>query len=132
MQILLNADPHTVDREAMLEHLDAVVREVLGQFGNRITRVEAYLTRTSGTNGTAQAGVGDSYCTLEVRLVEHDPVVARHHAGTANQAIHGALRKLSCVLASEFEKQDHRHAHPVYADASFLATPQAAAPVLQP
>ncbi len=109
MQILLITDCHVDGREAMQERLESVVSEVLGPFGERITRVEAYLTHASGTT---LAGPGSIHCTLEARLVEHEPVVARHDAGTTGQAIHGALRKLSCVLASEFEKQDHRYASP--------------------
>lgn len=109
MQILLNTDPYVDGREAMHEHLEAVVQEVLGQYGNRITRVHAYLADASGA---ILGGTSDIHCTLEAWLMEHEPVVARHHAVTASQAIHGALRKLGCVLASEFEKQDHRYAHP--------------------
>jgi len=107
MQILLNTDSHFDGREPRQEHLESVVREVLGPFGERITKVEAHLT---DADSTTLAGPGNIHCTLEARLVEHEPVFARHHAGTAGQAIHGALRKLSCVLASEFEKQDHRYA----------------------
>ena len=115
MQILLNTDPYVDAREAMHEHLESVVTEVLGQFGNRITCVEAYLT---DANGATQAGAKAIYCTLEARLVEHEPVVARHHAVTAQQAIHGALRKLGCVLASEFAKEDHRYAFPMVASSA--------------
>jgi hypothetical protein len=111
MQILLNTDSYVDGREAMHEHLEAVVQEVLGQYGDRITRVHAYL---ADANGAIQGAVRDICCTLETWLVEHEPVVARHHAVTANQAIHGALRKLGCVLASEFEKQDHRYAQPAH------------------
>jgi len=109
MQILLNTDHHIDGREAMYEHLESVVTEVLGQFGNRIARVEANLT---DANGSTQAMPADIHCTLEVQLVGREAVVARHHAGTTSQAIHGALRKLGCMLASEFEKQDHWYAHP--------------------
>ena len=112
MQILLNTDSHVEGRASMQEHLESVVSEVLGPFGERINRVAAYLT---DADSTTLAGPGNIHCTLEARLIEHEPVVARHHAGTAGQAIHGALRKLSCVLASEFEKQDHRCASPHHA-----------------
>lgn len=111
MQILLNTDPHIDGREAMREHLEAVVTEVLGRFGNRITCVQAYLTDVNGAN---QVRPLDIHCTLEVQLLGRDPVVARHHAGTTNQAIHGALRKLGCVLAIEFQRQDHRCAQPTH------------------
>ena len=109
MQILLKSDPHIDGREAMREHLESVVTEVLGQFGSRITCVEAYLTDVNGANHIRPL---DIQCTLNVQLVGHEPVVARHHAGTTTQAIHGALRKLGYMVASELEKQDHRCAYP--------------------
>jgi len=111
MQILLNTDPHIDGREAMREHLESVVTEVLGQFGNRITCVQAYLTDANGANHVRPL---DIHCTLEVQLVGRSPVVARHHAGTTSQAIHGALRKLGYLVPREFEKQDHRYAQPQY------------------
>jgi hypothetical protein len=125
MKILLNTDPHLDGREAMHEHLESVVVEVLGQFGSRISCVQAYLTDTNSAN---HARPLDIHCTLEVQLVGREPVVARHHAGTTNQSIHGALRKLGCMVASEFEKQDHRYAHPKHRPGQTrVATVQASA-----
>jgi hypothetical protein len=109
MQILLNTDPYVDGREAMVEHLESVVMEVLGQFGTRILCVEAYL---SDANGANQARPKDIHCTLAAQSVGLEPVVARHHAGTAHQAVHGALRKLGCKLAFEFEKHDQPFVHP--------------------
>jgi hypothetical protein len=125
MKILLNTDPHIDGREAMHEHLESVVTEVLGQFGNRISCVQAYLTNANGANRVRPL---DIHCALEAQLVGHAPVVARHHAGTTSKAIHGALRKLGCVVASEFEKQEHRYAHPKHrAEHIRVATAQATA-----
>lgn len=111
MQILLNTDPYIDGREAMHEHLESVVTEVLGQFGNRITCVRAYLTDANGDN---RARPTDIHCTLEAQLIGHEPVVARHHASTTNHSIHGALRKLGGMVASELERQDHRYADPTH------------------
>lgn len=124
MQILLSTDPHIDGREAMHDHLESVVIEVLGPFGNRIACVKACLT---DTNGTFKAVPTDVCCTLEARLVGREPVVAQHHAGTASQAIHGALRKLGRVIAREFEQQDHRCAFPLRIGASFVEARQSAA-----
>lgn len=120
MQVLLSTAPHIDGCEAVHEHLELVVLEVLGQFGERIARVQAHLT---SENGTTQIGLDGVHCTLEARLVNHEPVVAKHHASTAKQAIHGALRKLSCVLASEFEKQEHRYASSGWANLESAQTP---------
>ena len=121
MQILLNTDSCFDDREAMHEHLDVVVTEVLGQFGTRILCVEAYL---SDANGANQARPKDIHCTLAAQSAGLEPVVARHHAGTAQQAVHGALRKLGCKLAFEFEKH---HQPFVHAGQSIAASAQAVA-----
>ncbi|MEO8310523.1 MAG: HPF/RaiA family ribosome-associated protein [Caldimonas sp.] len=106
MQVLLNTDPHIDGRQAMSEHLESVVKDALGHYGERITRVEAHLT---DANGASKVGPDDIHCTLEARPVGLEPVVVKDRAGTAHQAIQGALRKLERSLASAFEKHDPRH-----------------------
>lgn len=106
MQVLLNTDIHIDGRQAMSDHLESVVKEALGHYGERITRVEAHV---SDANGAAKAGPDDIHCTLEARPVSREPVVVKNRAGTAHQAIHGALRKLERALATAFEKHDPRH-----------------------
>lgn len=106
MQILLNTDPHIDGRQAMSDHLESVVKEALGHYGERITRIEAHLT---DANGATKSGPDDIHCTLEARPVGLEPVVVKERAGTAHQAIQGALRKLERALAGAFEKHDPRH-----------------------
>lgn len=106
MQILLNTDPHIDGRQAMSDHLETVVKEALGHYGERLTRVEAHLT---DANGATKSGPDDIHCTLEARPVGLEPVVVKDRAGTAHQAIQGALRKLERALAGTFEKHDPRH-----------------------
>lgn len=106
MQVLLNTDTHVDGRQAMSEHLESIVRAALGHYGERITRVEAHI---SDANGADRVDPGDIHCTLEARPVGHEPVVAKDRAGSAHQAIQGALRKLERVLSTEFEKHDARH-----------------------
>lgn len=106
MQILLNTDPHIDGRQAMSDHLESVVKDSLGHYGERVTRVEAHLT---DANGAAKGGPDDIHCTLEARPVGLEPVVVKDRAGTAHQAIQGALGKLERALAGAFEKRDPRH-----------------------
>jgi ribosome-associated translation inhibitor RaiA len=113
MQILLNTDTHIDGRQAMSDHLQSVVKEALGHYGERITRVEAHV---SDANGTGKAGPDDIHCTLEARPAGHEPVVVKDRAGSAHQAIQGALHKLERVLASEFEKLEAKHATRVSPD----------------
>lgn len=106
MHILLNTDTHIDGRQAMSDHLESVVTAALGHYGERITRIEAHVT---DANGTDKGGPEDIHCTLEARPAGHDPVVAKDRAGSAHQAIQGALHKLERVLKTELEKQDARH-----------------------
>jgi hypothetical protein len=106
MQVLLNTDPHVDGRLAMSGYLESVVADALGHYGERITRVEAHV---SDANGASRESTDDIHCTLEARLVGLDPVVVKERAGTAHQAIHGAVRKLERALSSAIGKHDSRH-----------------------
>ena len=106
MQILLNTDTHVDGRQGMSDYLESVLTEALGNFGERITRVEAHVTDVDGATKTRP---GDIHCTLEARPGGHEPVVVKDRADTAHQAIHGASRKLERALSALFEKQDVRH-----------------------
>jgi hypothetical protein len=108
MQVLLHSDPHTDGSHPMAEHLDSVVQAAMDRFGDRVTRVEAHL---SDANGQARSTPGDIHCTLEARLVGHDPVVVKDHAGNAHQAIEGALRKLKRAVGDEIARHDPRGHH---------------------
>jgi len=105
MQVLLHSDPHTDGRHGMAEHLQAVVKDALGRFGERITRVEAHL---SDVNSQAKASADGVHCTLEARLLGLDAVVVKEQAGNAHQAIEGALRKLKRAVGAEIAKHDPR------------------------
>ncbi len=108
MQVLLNTDPNTDGRHDMAAHLESTVKEALGHFGERITRVEAHL---SDANSHAKAGPDEIHCTLEARLRGLEPVVVKDQAGNAHQAINGALGKLKRAVTTALEKHDdHRHA----------------------
>jgi ribosome-associated translation inhibitor RaiA len=108
MQVLLNTDPNTDGRHDMALHLEHTVKDALGHFGERITRVEAHL---SDAHSHAKAAPDDIHCTLEARLRGLEPVVVKDHAGNAHQAISGALGKLKRAVTTALEKHDgHRHA----------------------
>jgi ribosome-associated translation inhibitor RaiA len=110
MRVLLNSDLHTDGRQSMAEYVEAVVTESFGHYGERITRVEAHL---SDSNSAAKGHTDEIHCTLEARLVGLDPVVITERAGTAHQAIHGAVGKLERALSSVLAKHDlRRNARP--------------------
>ena len=107
MQVLLNTDPHTDGSHEMAAHLETMVKDALGRFGEQITRVEAHL---ADANSHAKANPDEIHCTLEARLVGLEPVVVKDHAGTAHQAINGAVGKLKRAVATALAKHDsHRN-----------------------
>ena len=105
MQILLHSDPNTDGRQAMADHLKAVVTDAMGHLGERIMRVEAHL---SDVNSAARTGADDIHCTLEARLVGLEAIVVKDSAGNAHQAIDGAVRKLRRAVESKIGKHDPR------------------------
>lgn len=105
MQILLNTDHHVNGNHGMAEHLEAVVKDALGRFADHITRVEAHL---ADANSHVKTTPDEIHCTLEARLVGMEPVVVKDHAGTAHQAIHGAVVKLKRAVTTALEKHESR------------------------
>jgi ribosome-associated translation inhibitor RaiA len=109
MQVLLHSDPNTDGSHLMAEHLSSTVKEALGRFGERVTRIEAHL---SDVNGQAKTGSQAIHCTLEARLIGLDNIVVKDHADSAHQAIDGAVRKLKRALDTGIAKHDDRHPRP--------------------
>ena len=105
MQVLLNTDHHTDGGHDMADHLTVVVKEAVAQFGAHVTKVVAYI---ADENGSAKTTPDDIQCTLEARLVGHDPVVVKDRAGSAHQAIHGAAAKLKRAVGTALAKHDSR------------------------
>lgn len=103
MQVILNTDPHVDGRHQMAEHLESVVKDTLGRFGEHITRVEAHFSNASSHH---RSHVEEVQCTLEARLAHLDPVVVKEHADTAHQALQGAVGKLKRAVTAVLEKQD--------------------------
>ena len=73
MQILLHSDPNTDGSQLMAEHLSTVVNGAMKRFGERITRVEGYL---SDVNSQAKSGgewVEKRVLRANRRIVENAP-----------------------------------------------------------
>lgn len=105
MQVLLNTDPHVDGRHQMAEYLETVVKDALGRFGDQVTRVEAHL---ADANSHVKTHPEEIHCTLEARLVGRHPVVVKDQAGSAHQALHGAVDKLKRAVTTSLEKHDAR------------------------
>ena len=118
MQVLLHADKNTDGSSAMAEHLNTIVSDALGRFGDRVTRVEAHL---SDVNGEARVGPEDILCLFTARLIGEETVVVQDQARNAHQAITGAMRKLKRAVGAALAKHHPGH-HPDHPSASPGAT----------
>ena len=109
MQIFLHTDPNVHGTQLMAKHLNDVVTEGLSRFGERVTRVEAYLSNVhSAVKSTSEQ---DIHCTLEAKLVGLDAVIVKVQASNAHQAIDSATKKLKRAIETQIDKhspQSHR------------------------
>ena len=81
-------------------------------FKDHLTRVEVHLDDEKG----AKAGRDDLRCLMEARLRSHQPVAVSHHAGSIQQAVDGAFRKLRASLEALLGRLDEHRRHPAEAE----------------
>ncbi|QVL51965.1 MAG: hypothetical protein KFB97_10715 [Cyanobium sp. M30B3] len=95
MQIQINTDNNIEGHEQLAEQVEAVVRDALQRFSEKITRVEVHL---SDENSDKKFGVEDKRCLLEARPAGHQPIAVSHEAATTELAVEGALERLTHLL----------------------------------
>lgn len=98
MRIQFNTDSNIHGTEALSAQVTATVAHALERFEEHITRVEVHLSDES----RGKIGQHDQRCMLEARLEGRKPVAVTDHAGTLDQAVHGAAKKLARLLDSTF------------------------------
>jgi ribosome-associated translation inhibitor RaiA len=110
MQIFLHTDPNVHGTQLMAKHLHDVVTEAMNRFGERITRVDAFLSNAhSSLKATTEL---DILCTLEARLVGLDAVIVKVQESNAHQAIDHALKKLLRAVDTQIDKHAPQHHRP--------------------
>jgi ribosome-associated translation inhibitor RaiA len=112
MQIQVNTDNHTVGSDGLTRHVESVVEGALGQFGDRITRVEVYLT---DENGSRKAGENDKRCVMEARLAGLQPITVSNDGASLEQALSGAADKLEKTLKRALGRLDDPKGRTSYA-----------------
>ena len=95
MQIQVNTDNNIEGSTQLTEMVEGVISNTLSRFGDRITRVEVYL---SDQNSDKKIGDSDKRCVLEARLAGLQPISVREFGATIEQAIDGASEKLIHTL----------------------------------
>jgi ribosome-associated translation inhibitor RaiA len=107
MQINVNTD-NTIDKHQGLdEHVQGVVENSVGHFGEHIRRVYVHL---SNENKEKKAD-GGNYCMMEARVTGYEPVVVHDHGVDLHQAINSAGGKLKRAVDSALGRLNAKKMH---------------------
>ena len=105
MEIQFNTDSSVMGTENVAERVEAQLRQKLGRFEERLTRLEVHV----GDDNARKGGGDDKRCTIEARPRGGEPVSVTAHAGDVDLAARQAGAKMAALLDSRFGKAD-RHA----------------------
>lgn len=105
MQIQINTDHNIEGHEALVAQISGVVESALSRFSDHITHVEVHL---SDENSDKKGGNDDMRCMLEVRLEGRRPIAVTHQAATLDQAVDGAVDKLTNLIESTLGRLSHQ------------------------
>ena len=99
MQIQVNyaSLPHS---DAIDEHVHMELKNAIGRFSDRLTRVEVHL---SDENSHHKHGERDKKCKLEARPAGRDPIVVDDESDDLYVAVKGAAGKLERALARRLD-----------------------------
>lgn len=95
MLVQVKTDNNIQGSAELSAHVEAVVKDILGWFGQRLTRVEVYLADENGIQKETEL---DKRCTMEARLAGLQPITVHHLGSTIDQSIYGAAEKLEETL----------------------------------
>jgi hypothetical protein len=96
MIIQFNTDHNIHANEEFRTHFIEQITAELNRYSERITRVEVHLTDVNGNKNGPQ----DKRCVMEARLKGLKPLAVTNTADTHEEAIQGALQKLSISVES--------------------------------
>ena len=107
MDIQFNTDSSVMGTENVAERIEAQLRQRLGRFAERLTRLEVHV----GDENARKGGGDDKRCTIEARPRGGEPVTVTAYAGDVDAAAREAGSKMATLLERHFGKAD-RHARP--------------------
>ncbi len=94
MTIQFNTDKNIVGKEEFIAPFKALIKDELTRYSHQITRLEAHLSDEDGP----KEGMKTKRCLLEARLEGRQPFTVTNQADTYDQAVSGALDKLTTSL----------------------------------
>jgi len=101
MLIEVRTDDNVQGSERLSDEVKTLVKTTLDRFGDRIRRVDVYLSDATGN----KAGHDDKCCKIEARRDGREPIIVTHHETTMDQAIRGAVHSLKKSVESAFGKE---------------------------
>lgn len=102
MQVIINTDHNVNLTEESIGVMESLVESTLGHFDSHLTRVEVHLSDESAGRSTGD----DIRCRLEARPERRNPEFVTDNASSVDEALSGALRKMTHVLESTFGRLD--------------------------
>lgn len=109
MQIQVNTGHNIEGHESLAAQISGVVQSALSRFSDHITRVEIHL---SDENSDKKVGHDAAMrCMMEARLKGRQPIAVTHHAATMDEAIDGAVDKLTSLIEHTLGRQRHQESH---------------------
>jgi hypothetical protein len=98
MHVNVNTDTRTT---ADIDRVTAAVEAGLSRYEDRLTRVEVHMSDVNGPKGGR-----DCRCALEARPAGRKPVAVTNDAHTPDDAVKGAVSKMSSLLNTVFGRED--------------------------
>ncbi len=96
MQVQINTDHNIEGHEALAARVSGIVEHALSRISDHITRVEVHLSDENSDKN----GPNDKRCVMEARLEGRQPIAVTHQAATLDQAVEGAVHKLTRLIES--------------------------------
>jgi len=106
MQVQFNSDSSVMGTDNVAERIEAMLREKLARFSDRLTRLEVHVSDENAGKG----GSDDKTCMIEARPRGGKPLGVTAHAGKVDDAARKAANVLAERLERHFGKGDkHKH-----------------------
>ncbi|WP_108788512.1 HPF/RaiA family ribosome-associated protein [Erythrobacter sp. Alg231-14] len=106
MQFQFNSDSSVMGTENVAERIEAMVREKLARFEDRLTRLEVHVSDENGS----KHGADDKTCMIEARPRGAKPIGVTDHASKVDDAARKAANTMAQRLERVFGKEEkHKH-----------------------
>ena len=102
MDFQFNTDSGVMGTENVAERIEAQLRNKLGRFEERLTRLEVHVSDANASKG----GGDDKSCTIEARPRGGNPVSVTAKSADVDAAVRDAGSKMVSLLDSHFGKAD--------------------------